>query len=56
MVPLKQKYARANNSPCMIKTILKAIMKQTSPRNNFLKHKCEAEKRAYNAKKSLEFP
>ena len=27
--PLKQKYARANNSPFMSKTILKAIMKQT---------------------------
>ena len=34
---LKQKYKRANNSPFINKTILKAILKQTKLCNNFFK-------------------
>ena len=32
---LRQKYARANNSPLINKTILKVIMKRTILKNNF---------------------
>ena len=39
--PLKLKYARANNSLFMNKTIVKAIMKRTRLRNKFFKHRFE---------------
>ena len=47
MAPLKQKYARNSNSPFMNKTIFKALIKRVRLRNNFLKCRCEANKRAY---------
>ena len=51
--PLKQKHVRANNSPFIHKTILKAIMKQTRLKNKFIKYRCERNKRAYNAQINL---
>lgn len=36
---LKQKYARANNTPFTNKAILKAIMNRKKLRNSFLKYK-----------------
>ena len=45
--PLKQKYVKANNSPFMNKTILKAIMKRTRLRNRFLKDMSDSNKVAY---------
>ena len=36
--PLKQKYVRANNSPFINKTILKAFMKRTRLKNEFIKY------------------
>ena len=50
-VPRKQKYARANNSPFMNKTIPMAIMKWTRLRKNFFKYRCKANKKAYNAQR-----
>ena len=37
----------------MNKTILKPIIKRTTLRNNFLKYRCEANNRAYNAQRNL---
>ena len=51
--PLKQKHVRANNSPFINKTILKAIMKRTRLKNKFIKYRCERNKRAYNAQRNL---
>ena len=51
--PLKQKHVRANNSPFINKTILKAIMKRTRLKNKFIKYRCERNKRAYNLCVSL---
>ena len=51
--PLKQKHVRANNNPFINKTILKAIMKRTRLKNEFIKHRCERSKRAYNAQRHL---
>ena len=51
--PLKQKHVRANNNPFINKTILKAIMKRTRLKNEFIKHRCERNKRAYNAQRQL---
>lgn len=53
--PLKQKYARTNNSRLINTTSFIAIMKRSRLRNNFLKHGCEVNKRACNAQKNL-FP
>ena len=50
--PLKQKYARTNNNPFMNTTILIVITKQTRLRNNFLKYRCEANKRTCNAQRN----
>ena len=50
---LKQKYIRANNGPFMNKDITKAIKKPTRFRNNYLKHRCDANR--YQKKKSLRF-
>ena len=50
--PLKQKYARANNSPFMNKTILKAIMKRTRLRNKFLKDVSDSNRVAYNTQRN----
>ena len=55
VAPLKQKYIRANNDPFMNKDITKAIMKRTRLRNNYLKHRCDANRKAYNAQRSLCF-
>ena len=49
--PLKQKY-RANNGPFMNKDVTKAIMKRTKSRNNYLKHRCNVNRKAYNAQRS----
>ena len=46
--PLKQKFVRANNSPFMNKTILRAIMKRTRLRNRFLKDMSDSNRVAYN--------
>ena len=51
--PLKQKHVRANNSPFINKTILKAIMKRTRLKNKFIKYRCERNKTAYNAQRNL---
>ena len=50
--PLKQKHVRANNSPFINKTILRAIMKRTRLKNKF-KYQCEGNKRAYNVQRKL---
>ena len=50
--PLKQKHVRANNSPFINKTILRAIMKRTRLENKF-KYQCEGNKRAYNVQRKL---
>ena len=50
--PLKQKYVRANNSPFMNKTILKAIMKRTRLRNRFLKDMSDSNRVAYNTQRN----
>ena len=51
--PLKQKHVRANNSPFISKTILKAIMKRTRLKNKFIKYRCERNKRTYNEQRNL---
>ena len=38
---LKQKHARANNSPFINKTVIKAIMKQIRLKNKFINYSCE---------------
>ena len=53
VVPLKQKYIRVNNGLFMNKNITKAIMKQTRLRNNYLKNRCDANRKAYNAQRNL---
>ena len=50
---LKQKHGRANISPFINKTILKAIMKRMRLKNGFIKYWCERIKRAYNAQENL---
>ena len=52
--PLKQKCARANNSP-VNKTIVKTITTRARLKNNFFKNTYEANKRAYNAQRNLCF-
>ena len=42
--PLKQNHVRANGSPFINKTMLKAVMKQT--REKIIKYRCERNKRA----------
>ena len=44
VAPLKQKYIRANNAP---------FMKQTRLRNNYLKNRCDANRKAYNTERNL---
>ena len=53
VAPLKQKYIRVNNDPFTNKDITKAIMKPTRFRNNYLKHRCDANRN--QKKKSLIF-
>ena len=57
VAPLKQKYIRANNGPFINKDIAKAIMKWTrlgiGTRNNYLKNRCDANRKAYNAQRNL---
>ena len=55
VAPLKQKYIRANNGPFMSESITKAIMKRTRLRNNYLKKRCDTNKKAYCPKKSMRF-
>ena len=50
---LKQNRVRANNSPFIKKTILKAVMEQTRLKNKFIKYRCEGNKRAYPAQGSM---
>ena len=50
---LKQKHVRANTSPYINKTILKAIMKRTRMKNKCIKYRCERKKRSYNAQGNL---
>ena len=52
IAPLKQKYVRANNSPFMNKTILKAIIKRTRLRNRFLKDMSDSNRVAYNTQRN----
>ena len=53
VVPLKQKYIRANNGLFMNKDLTKAIMKRTRLSNNYLKSRCDAIRKAYNAQRNL---
>ena len=53
VAPLKQKYIRANKGPFMNKGITKAIMKRTRLRNSYLKHRCDANRNAYIARRNL---
>ena len=53
--PLKQKHVRANNSPFINKTILKAIMKRTRLKNKFVKYRCEGNKKPTIHKKTCVF-
>ena len=48
VAPVKQKYIRANNGPFMNKDGTKAIIKRTSLRINYLKNRCDANKKAHN--------
>ena len=50
--PLKQKFAGANNSLFMNKTILRAIMKRTTLRNRFLKDMSDSNRVAYNTQRN----
>ena len=51
----KQKYISVNSGPFMTKDITKAIMKLTRLRNNCLKNRCDTNRKAYNAQRSLCF-
>ena len=53
VAPLKQEYIRNNNVPFMNKDITKAIMKRTRLRNNYLKNRCDANRKAYNVQRNL---
>ena len=50
--PLKQKYIREKKSPFLNKTISREIMKRTRMRNNFLRERTEANRRAYNIRRN----
>ena len=45
---LKRKYIRANNGPFMNKDRTKAIIKRTSLGINYLKNRCDANRKAHN--------
>ena len=49
---MKQKIVRANNSPFMNKTVLRAIMKRTRLRNRFLKDMSDLNSVAYNTQRN----
>ena len=51
--PLKKKYVRGNHSPFMNKSLSKAIMVRTRPRNIFLKTRSEENKINYNKQRNL---
>ena len=52
ITPLQQKHVRVNNNSSFInKTILKAIMKQTRSKNEFIKYRCEGNKSLQSKKK-----
>ena len=53
VVPLKQNYIRANNGWSMNIDITKAIMKRKRLRNNYLKNRCDGNRKAYNAQRNL---
>ena len=46
-LPKKKKYVRGNQSPFMNKTLSKAIMLRTNPRNKFLKNRSNENKTNY---------
>ena len=53
-VPIKKKHICANEAPFMSKGIHKAIMKRSSLRNIFLKHRTDTnKKKLHHPKKSL---
>ena len=53
VAPLKQKYIRANNGPFMNKDRTKAIIKRTSLRINYLKNRCDVNRKAHNVQWNL---
>ena len=53
VAPLKQKYIRVNNGSFMNKHITKTIMKRITLRNNYLKKRCDGNRKAYNSQRNL---
>ena len=51
--PIKQRYVRANQAPCINKTINKEIMKRSWLRNKFLNTKSDIDRKAYNKQRNL---
>ena len=53
-MPLRKKrYLRGNQSPCMNKTLVKAIMVRSKLRNVFLKNKTEENRSNYSKQRNL---
>ena len=50
--PLKKRYVRANQTPFMIKTLSKEIMKRSRLRNKFLNTKIDIDRKAYNKQRN----
>ena len=51
--PIKQKYVRANQAPCMNKILQKAVMNRSRLRNRFLKNRTDENKIAYTKQKNF---
>ena len=52
-VPLKKRYARANQAPFIDKNITKHIMKRSRLPNKFLNTKSDIDRKAYNTQRNL---
>ena len=50
---IKQRYVRANQAPCINKTINKEIMKRSRLRNKLLNTKSDIDRKAYNKQSNL---
>ena len=50
---LKQKYIAANNGTFMNKDITKTVMKRTRSSSNYLKNRCDANRKAYKFQRNL---
>ena len=53
IAPLKQKYIAANNGTFMNKDITKTVMKRARSSSNYLKNRCDANRKAYKVQRNL---